>query len=132
MPKNQQQELPNICLTVDKNPLGKSGPKGNHFEYQGETYVGLRRDKKSGRFYAVGKGSPSFGSDPPSAIHKFRQRQQKQLGEPATTIDLPITSPAYDELGDQLPTVASLGSDGAHVNIQQVRSRSLLSQPDLD
>ena len=56
----------------------KTGPKGNHFEYQRETIVGLRRDRKSGRFYPVGKGSPSFGSDPPSAIHRFRLWQAEQ------------------------------------------------------
>lgn len=61
--------------------MGRSGPKGNHYEHQNETVVGLRRDKKSGRFFPVGKGSPSFGSDPPSAVHRFRLWQAEQ-GEP--------------------------------------------------
>ena len=64
--------------------MGKSGPKGNHFEYQGERVVGLRRDKKSGRLFPVGKGSPSFGSEPRSAIHRFRLWQAEQSDEVCT------------------------------------------------
>jgi len=78
--------------------MGKTGPKGNHYEYQGETIVGLRRDKKSGRFFPVGKGSPSFGSDPPNAIHRFRRWVAEQGEQPAPLIPvkMPSTIDALD------------------------------------
>ena len=62
--------------------MAKRGAKANHYETAGGvTIVGLRRDKKSRRFYPVGKGSPNFGTDEPKAIHRFQVWQAKQ-GKP--------------------------------------------------
>ena len=100
--------------------MGKSGPKGNHFEYQGETVVGLRRDKKSGRFFPVGKGNPSFGSDPPKAIHRFRQwiadqdgsSKSDPLAEFVTNESVPkIVKVLHPEISIIPPEISALARD---------------------
>jgi len=60
-------------------PMAKRGPAPNHhWTSDGNIIIGLRRDKKSRRFYPVGKGSPNFGTDEAIAIHRVRFRQAKQ------------------------------------------------------
>ncbi len=68
--------------------MTKRGRKASHHVTQsGEPIVGLRRDAKSKRFFPVGKGSPSFGTDEPQAVHRFRmwQANQERQGDPLET-----------------------------------------------
>ena len=66
----------------------------------GRPVDGLRRDVKSGRFYPVGKGSPSFGNDETLAIARFRRWKADQEGEPGT---IPFYHPSIpDDVAAQL------------------------------
>jgi integrase len=100
--------------------VAKRGRKASHYTTKsGEPIVGLRRDSKSGRFYPVGMGSPSFGTEEAKAIHRFRMWQAKKYEEPQV-FEIPVSTPAYDDFGTELPTVATFDAAGNLVNVQQV------------
>lgn len=100
--------------------MTKRGRKASHFVTKsGEPIVGLRRDAKSGRFYPVGKGSPSFGTDEPQAVHRFRMWQAKQSDDPQI-FEIPVTAPAHDDFGTEIPTVATFDNVGNPINVQQI------------
>ncbi len=108
--------------------MTKPGPKGNHYVHNRETILNLRRDKKSGRFYPVGKGSPSFGSDPEKAIHRFRLWQREQDGSPPPP-PIPVTMPNSLEALDatigrdrtMIPTTWS--PDGIETDLESIRQQ---------
>lgn len=80
----------------------KRGRTPKHYETRDkkELIVGLRRDKKSGRFYPVGRGSPSFGTDESTAIHRFKswQAQQGKKPKPKVPVKMSSSIDALDEL----------------------------------
>lgn len=81
--------------------MAKRGIKPKHYVTpDGETIIGLRRDETSGRFFPVGKGSPSFGTDPAQAIHRFKrwQSQNGRAPEPPVPVTMPSTVHALDTL----------------------------------
>lgn len=82
--------------------MAKRGRTPKHYETwdKKELIVGLRRDKKSGRFYPVGRGSPSFGTDESSAIHRFKswQAQKGKKPKPKIPVKMSSTIHALDEL----------------------------------
>ena len=81
--------------------MAKRGRAASHFKTaDGEIIVGLRQDKKSGRFYPVGKGSPNFGTNEAKAIHRFRLWHADQGKEPKP--DVPVRMPSSLDAFDQL------------------------------
>lgn len=81
--------------------MAKRGREPKHYKTtDGEMIVGLRRDKKSGRFYPVGKGSPNFGTEEARSIHRFRVWQAEQGKEPKP--EVPVTMPSTIDALDQL------------------------------